>query len=288
MLKLFTDTDTDTTPAIAAEYGYSLISMPYSIDTKTIHPYEDFDTFDHRTFYDMLRSGVIPTTSAISKEKYVEYFEPDFAAGNEILYVHFSRAMSNSFVAMDQAVAELKAKYPAARFEEIDTKGISIASLVLVREVGQRVKAGMSLDDVLAWAVPEVEKFATYFFSDDLKFFRRSGRVSGLAATMGTIIGLRPIIYMNQEGKMVSIGTEKGRFKAVSRLARTVEELGDEIEKYHVCIAHSDALDMAQEVGNMILEKHPGLNIEYVVVNPTAGSHCGPNSIGVCFHAKHR
>ena len=105
MLRLFTDTDTDITPAVAAEYGYSLISMPYSIDAKTVYPYVDFDEFESRKFYDLLRSGVLPTTSAISKERYIEYFEPEFAAGNDILYVHFSRAMTMTFNAMDQAVA---------------------------------------------------------------------------------------------------------------------------------------------------------------------------------------
>ena len=85
MLRLFTDTDTDITPAIAAEYGYSLISMPYSVDAKTVYPYVDFDEFEPRPFYDMLRNGVLPTTSAISKERYIEYFEPEFATGNDIL-----------------------------------------------------------------------------------------------------------------------------------------------------------------------------------------------------------
>ena len=288
MLKLFTDTDTDTTPQIAAEYGYSLISMPYSIDARTVNPYEDFDNFDYHKFYDTLRSGVIPTTSAISKERYISYFEPDFAAGNDILYVHFSRAMSNTFAAMDQAVAELREKYPQVRFEEIDTKGISIASLVIVREVGDMVKAGKSLDEILSWADREVDKFATYFFADDLRFFRRSGRVSGLAATMGSLIGLRPIIYMSPEGKMVSLGTEKGRFKAMSRLADGVSRLGEYISAHHICMAHTDAEDMARELGKMIEEKFGKLNIEYVVVNPTAGSHCGPDTIGVSFHAKNR
>ena len=93
MLKLYTDSDTDVTPAVAKEHGYSgFISMPYSVDAKTIHPYEDFEVFDAHAFYDMLRTGVLPTTSAISKEQYINYFEEDFAAGNEILYVHFSRA----------------------------------------------------------------------------------------------------------------------------------------------------------------------------------------------------
>lgn len=288
MLKIYTDTDTDITPALAAEYGYKLISMPYSIDAHTTYPYVDFDSFDAHTFYDRLRNGVLPTTSAISQEQYIRYFEEDFAAGHEILYVHFSRAMTNTFDAMDQAVAQLKARYPAARFEEIDTKGISTISYAIVREVGDKVKAGQSLDEILAWADGEVDRFAMYFFADDLKFFRRSGRVSGLAATMGTLIGVRPLIHMSQEGKMVSIGTAKGRAKALEFLVDKVGELGDAIERHRICIGHTDSPEIAQTVGRLIEERYGKQDIVYVEVNPTAGSHCGPNGVGVCFHAKHR
>ena len=288
MLKIYTDTDTDMNPALAAEYGYQLISMPYSIDARTTYPYVDFETFDGHAFYDVLRSGVLPTTSAISKEQYINYFIRDFAAGNDILYVHFSRAMTNTFDAMDQAIAELKAKFPATRFEEIDTKGITTISYAIVREVGDLYKAGKTMDELLEWAKTEVDKFAMYFFADDLKFFRRSGRVSGLAATMGTLIGVRPLIHMSPEGKMVSVGTAKGRAKAMDYLLNKVGELGDEIEKHRICIGHTDAPELAKELGRMIEEKYGKQNIEYVYVNPTAGSHCGPNGVGVCFHAKNR
>ncbi|MBR3388283.1 MAG: DegV family protein [Bacteroidales bacterium] len=289
MLRLFTDTDTDITPAVAAEYGYRLISMPYSIDAKTVYPYVDFDEFESRKFYDLLRSGVLPTTSAISKERYIEYFEPEFAAGNDILYVHFSRAMTVTFHAMDQAVAELKEKYPERNFYEIDTKGITTISYTIVREVGDLLKAGRTVEEVLEWAKTEVDKFAMYFFADDLKFFRRSGRVSGLAATMGTLIGIRPIIYMSQEGKMVSCGKEKGRVKAMERLVQQVADLGEDFKSHRFAIGHTDAPELAQEVGRMIRERFgDDFPIDYVVCNPTAGSHAGPNGVGVCFHAKHR
>ena len=288
MLKIYTDSDTDITPIEAAEYGYKLISMPYSVDAKTTYPYVDFETFDGHAFYDMLRGGVLPTTSAISKEQYINYFEEDFKAGNDILYVHFSRAMTNTFDVMDQAIAELKAQYTGVRFEEIDTKGITTISYAIVREVGDMVKAGKTLDEILEWAKTEVDKFAMYFFADDLKFFRRSGRVSGLAATMGTLIGVRPLIHMSQAGKMESIGTVKGRPNAIKALVEKVAELGDEIDKHRICIGHTDAPEIAQEVGRMIEDRFGKQNIVYVYVNPTAGSHCGPNGVGVCFHAKHR
>ena len=273
MLKLYTDTDTDIYPSLAEEYGYKLISMPYSIEAKTTYPYVDFDTFDAHAFYDRLRGGVLPTTSAISKEQYMNYFIKDFIEGNEILYVHFSRAMTNTFDAMDQAIAELKEKYPKARFEEIDTKGITTISYAIVREVGDLVKAGKSLDEVLDWAKTEVDKFAMYFFADDLKL---------------TLIGVRPLIHMSQEGKMVSVGTAKGRNNAMLYLLNKVGELGDDIDSHRICIGHTDAPEIARQLGAMITEKYGHQNIVYVDVNPTAGSHCGPNGVGVCFHAIHR
>lgn len=289
MLTLFTDTDTDITPQVAGEYGYKLISMPYSVEGRTVYPYVDFETFDARGFYDMLRAGTIPTTSSISEQRYIGYFEPEFAAGNDILYVHFSAAMTNTFEAMDRAVATLRARYPERKFYGIDTKGITIVSYAIVRAVGDMVKAGKTVEEVLQWAETEVDKFAIYFFADDLKFFRRSGRVSGLAATMGSFIGIRPLIYMDGTGRMVSVGTVKGRAKAMERLVAYVDELGEDVRGHRVIIGHTDAIEMAQEVGAMLKARYgEDLPIEYVVTNPTTGAHCGPNGVGICFHAKHR
>ena len=289
MLVLFTDTDTDITPEEAEEYGYKLISMPYSIDGKTVYPYEDFDKFDSHEFYEILRTGVIPNTSAISKERYIQYFEPVFKEGNDILYVHFSRTMSATFDAMDQAVAWLKEEYPDRKFYDIDTKGITIGSLNILKEIGDMYKAGSTIEEILKWSETEVDKFAVYFFADDLKFFKHSGRVSGIAGTMGTLLGIRPIIYMNSEGKMVSIGKEKGRSKAVERLVGYVEELGEDIKDHRIIIAHADAPYLAEELSDLLRSRLGNdIRLEITNVNPTAGSHCGPNTVGVSFHAKHR
>ncbi len=289
MFALFADTDMDLTPEEAKQLGYHLISMPYSIDGKTIYPYEDFDVFDGKAFYDLLRAGTIPTTSALGKEKYIAYFEPYFAQGQDILYVHFSRAMSGTFDSMDEAVRELRTKYPERRFYEVDTKGITAISYAIAKEIGDLYVAGKSIEDILAWAEREVDRFALYFFADDLKFFKHSGRVSGLAATMGTMLGVRPIISMNADGQMVSVGKERGRANAIDRLFRYVEELGDEVTKHRVIVGHTDADELADEVVARLKEKFgDAVCVEKKIVNPTAGSHCGPNGVGICFHAVHR
>lgn len=289
MIRLFTDTDTDITPAQAEKYGYKLISMPYSANGETVFPYESFERFDAHAFYQMLRAGTLPSTSAISKEKYIEYFEPDFAAGNDIFYVHFSRAMTATFDAMDLAIKELKEKYPDRKFYEVDTKGITIVSLNIVLAIGDLFLSGKTPEEVLEWAKTEVDHFAVYFFADDLKFFAKSGRVSGIAGAMGSILGIRPIIYMNEEGKMVSVGKETGRNNAIKRLLAYVDELGDDLYNHRVIVGHADAPQIAEKIIAALREKYgEKLNVVLADVNPTAGSHCGPDTVGVCFHAIHR
>ncbi|MBQ2469395.1 MAG: DegV family protein [Clostridia bacterium] len=289
MLVLFTDTDTDITPKMAEEYGYRLISMPYSIDGKSTYPYVDFEEFDAHAFYDTLRAGALPNTSAISEESYRQYFEPHFEAGNDILYVHFSRAMTATFDAMDRAVAALLEKYPNVHFYEVDTKGITTVSCAIVLAIGELFKAGKTPEEVLEWASVEVDKHAMYFFADDLRFFKHSGRVSGIAGTMGTLLGIRPIIHMSGEGKMVSVGKEKGRPKAIARLLAYMDELGDDVTGHPVYIGNSDAPELVEELTAALRAKYgDALNLKVITVNPTAGSHCGPNGVGVSFHAKRR
>lgn len=289
MLVIFADTDCDVTAREAEKYGFRLISMPYSVDDRTVYPYEDFKEFDDRTYYDMLRSGVVPSTSSVSAEKYKEYFEPVFAAGDDILYVHFSRAMSGTFELMDNAVAQLLSKYPERKFHAVDTGLITIGALSVLREIGEMARAGKSVEELIARAKELSEHTAVYFFADDLRFFRHSGRVSGLTGIMGTLLGVRPIIYINENGQMLATGKEKGRRAALERLVRAVEELGEELFEHDVIIGHTDAPDIAEEIKDMLIERFgEQMKPEVIVVNPTAGAHCGPDSVGVAFHAKHR
>ena len=289
MLKIFTDTDTDLTLEEAKKYGFKMISMPYIVRDTEVKPYMDFENFDYKTFYGMLRNGTLPTTSAISTEEYIKYFEPEFESGNDILYVHFSRAMTVTFNNMDKAIEILKVKYPDRKFYEVDTLGITINSLIIVKAIGDMYLEGKTAEEITEWAEKEVSHYATYFFADDLKFFKRSGRVSNLAAIMGGMIGLKPIICMGEDGKMTNISKAIGRNNAINKLVSYVTELGLDVEKHRVIVGHADSLDLAKELANKLQEVYDNkLNIEFAVVNPTAGSHCGPDTVGVSFHAIRR
>lgn len=290
MLILFTDSDCDLSLEKCKEFGYHLISMPYQIDDQEpVYPYEDFDQFDSKTFYDTLRTGVVPKTFAISPDKYMSYFEPHFANGDDILYVHFSRAMSGTFNAMDLAVEELLKKYPERKFYTIDTNAITLCSYNIVCEVGDMYKAGKTAEEMVAWANDNVNKFAAYFFANDLKFFCKSGRVNGLKALMGNLIGIRPILNMSADGMMSNVDQATGRVKTLKRILQYVEDLQEDIYNHRVVIGHTDDVATAKQLQQMLAERFgEKLNTEIVVVNPTAGSHCGPNGAGICFYAKHR
>ena len=289
MYALFFDSDCDITPAVAEKYHAHLISMPYVVDGEEIKPYVDFETYDAKAFFQMLRSGVIPTTCALSEEDYRQYFEPVLAAGQDILYIHFSRAMSVTFDNCDKAVAKLLEKYPGRKFDMIDTKGITLGSYSLCKQMGELYIQGKSIEEIKAWADENVLRTGFYFFADNLKFFGKSGRVSGFAAFMGGMIGIKPIIHINEEGKMVSIDKAIGRKKALEKILNYVIELEDHIKDYPVILAHGDAMPLVDEFIKL-LKGHFGedLQVEVEDINPTAGSHCGPDVLGIAFHAKHR
>ncbi|MCR5505417.1 MAG: DegV family protein [Bacilli bacterium] len=286
---LFIDSDSDITLKQAKEKGVEMISMPYIIDDKEIYPYKDFEEFDSKPFYDLLRKGTLPKTCGLSPVVYEEYFEPFFKQGKDILYAHLSTNMTGSISALMLAVKELKEKYPLRRFEMIDTKGVTAISYVIDMEIIKLYEQGKSIDEILAWAKEEIDHFACYFYADDLKFFGRSGRVSGLASFMGNVIGLRPLITINSEGRMDSCGKAVGRNAAIKKVLGYVEELQDHMEDYTICVGHSDNIALAHRCGLELKKKYgDDLKIDYVVVNPTIGSHCGPDCVGVAFHAKHR
>ncbi len=290
MLKLFIDSDSDFTLEQAKEWGATMISMPYEIKGQEVKPYIDFEKFNGKAYYDTLRKGVIPTTSALNPEDYIQYFEPEFKAGNDIFYVHFSAAMTATFNSMRLALEELKQKYPERKFYEVDTKGITLQSYIIGKEVVRLIREEHKTpEEVLEWAKTEVDHYACYFFADDLKFFGKSGRVSGIAAFMGGIIGIRPILTMNSDGKMVPVGKVKGRRNAVAKLVDYVQELGVDVQNQTIVIGHADAMHLVEEIEAEVKARFgENMKFEVVEVNPTAGAHCGPDTLGIGFYAKHR
>lgn len=289
MYDIFTDGDCDVTPEIAARYGYHLIILPYIIDGKEIYPWIDWKEFKAHEFYQSLRHGLVPKTCGLNPQQYRDHFEPSFKAGHDILYVHFSSKMSGTFSAMKIALDDLLKEYPDRKYYDFDTKAITIGALDQVEEIGEMYKAGKTPEEILEWGKTEVDKFATYFYADNLKFFAKSGRVSNITAVMGGVLGIKPIIYMNSEGSMVSINKALGRLPALQKMLQYVVDLEDHIKDHKVLIAHCDCMFLAERMAHMLRNKFGrDLDIEFICVGAVPGSHCGPDCIGVTFHAKHR
>ena len=219
----------------------------------------------------------------------MNYFRPTLEEGYDILYVHFSKAMSGTFNAMNIAIDQLNEEFPERTIYTIDTMGITICSLNIVKEIGDLYLQGKTVQEIIKWANKEVLHFATYFYADNLDFFKVSGRIGNFSAIMGSLFGVHPILTMTSDGKMMSVGKCKGKKNTLKKLVDYVVELGDNIEKHRIIIGHADALPIAEELAKMLEERfEKKLPIEYAVVNPTAGSHCGPDTIGVSFYAKNR
>lgn len=290
MYTIFVDTDLDITPSIASKYGFKMISMPYIINDKVYYPYKDSDTIDFDKFYNLLRSGVVPKTSSINIGEYIEYFEPELQKGNDILYIHFSSSMSGTFKIMDMAIKELKEKYPDRRIETIDTLSITIGGLSIVEDIGDHYLSGeYDLDQLIAYAKTIIQHYTVYFFATDLKFFKKSGRISNFAGFMGDLIGLKPIIYIDKTGKMVTIDKARGIKQVISKIFDYIKKVQLDIEKYRIIVTHSGAENEVELVKRKLKEKYgENLNIQLMYVNPTIASHCGPNCLGISFHCKRR
>lgn len=290
MFKIFVDTDMDFTPSDCAKDDLGLISMPIILDGQDVFPYEEgpLKTFDPKAFFNRLRGGYVPKTCGLSPEKYKSYFEPVLKEGKDILYIHFSEAMSGTFNAMRLAIEELKKTYPERKIEEVDTLAITSLARVIVQDVLPLYREGKSLEEVKEAVLKVRGHYAITLFADDLKFFKASGRVSGFSASVGGLLDIKPIISMTEDGFLKPIGKVLGRQAALTRIVKDLKEKGDEVEKHPFCIVHSDIVpDLLQFLHKRL--KEAGLtSYEEIVVNPTAGSHAGPGCLGIAFHAKHR
>ena len=191
--------------------------------------------------------------------------------------------------ALRLAAEQLKEKYPERFIEIFDTKGITGCAYLGGIEIIEYILEGNhSLEEIRQFAKDTADHTACYFYADNLKFFAKSGRVSGFAGLMGGIIGIKPIICLDDNGKMVTKEKARGRQNAINRLIEIVEELQDDIHGHRVVITHSDFPDGVEIVKQKLTEKFGDLRFEVRLVNPTNGCHSGPDCVSVSFHAKHR
>lgn len=290
-LVLFADSDCDITLAKANELGYHLISMPFQMEGKEYFPYEDSPEFDFKSFYEALGRGIMPKTSAVSPEKYMRLFEPFFQEGKDIFYVHFSATLSGTFNSLKVAQDMLKAKYPERTIYTFDTKAITAMALMMLYDFSELYNKGKSAQEMITIGEEKIlNSYSLYAFADDISYFKRSGRLKGAQATFATILNIKPIISIDDEGYMKAVDKAMGRFKAMRKILENMQAIGLDPLDHRIILCHSNNLENVEHMKKLICEEYPRKTpmFEVVDINPTAVCHCGPSCLGVCFRSKKR
>ena len=279
---LMTDSDSDLPYALKVQYDIPVVYMPYTLDGK-----EYFDdlgqTLDHKTFFDAMREGAHPTTSALNEAVYEEYFEPILAEGKDILFLAFSSQLSMTINASRAARETLLEKYPERKFIVVDTLSISGPQTLLVLKAHEMYRSGADIDTVAQWVEDNKLRAQAYFTVDDLKYLQRGGRVSATAAALGTLLDLKPILTETREGKLAAAQKVRGRKKALGFMVDKAAECITDPTESIVLVLHADAKEDASKVAIMLHDRIPNVTVRIENVGPVIGAHAGPGTVAVCF-----
>ncbi len=282
----FTDSNSEIWYERFDKLGIEYISMPYTIDDVEYY-YDLGRNTNFKEFYEKVSKGSMPITSALNPQNYIDIFTPFLEQGNDIIYVTFSHAMSGTFEHMKTAIAQLKEKFPERSIKYVDTRSISIGASIIAYYAALEYKKGASDDEIIKFVEDLRDNISVYFVVDDLMHLKRGGRLSGFSATIGTMLGIKPILKFNEEGKIITYGKIKGKKKALLKLVDLIKEKGQNVADYPIAINHANCLDDALFLKSKIEETF-GKDIEIWLqdVGPTIGTHCGPGTIGLAFHGK--
>ena len=287
MYQLFCDSNCELWHTTVKELGLNVIRMPYILEDEEYF-YDMGENTDFKAFFDKMRAGSTPKTAALNEYAYMEYFEPILARGEDIYYVTFSHQMSGTFQAMKNVIEQLKEKYPEREIRFKDSKLISLGSGFVTYYAALKYNEGATMDEMDAYLDELIPHTAIYFVVDDLTYLYRGGRVSGLSKVIGNLLNIKPILHFNDEGKIININKAKGFKKALSMLMDYMKEKGSDVEKYKVFILQADCEAEAHAFADNLREKFGNLDIVVQTVGPVIGSHCGPGTIGLVFHASEK
>ena len=235
-----TDSDSDLPYHLKAEYDIPVVYMPYALNGK-----EYFDdlgqTLDHKSYFDAMRNGANPVTSALNEESYLEYFEPILDSGKDLLFVAFSSKLSCTLQAANSAREKLLKKYPDRKITIVDTLSISGPMTLLVLKAHELYRAGKSMEEVAAWLEANKLRAQAYFTVDDLKYLKRGGRISGAAAAVGTMLDLKPIIIEASDGTLQAGEKIRGRKKALAYIVDAMMKADPDPAESPILILNADA-----------------------------------------------
>lgn len=283
-----TDSDSDLPFSFVDKYDLKMVYMPYIVDGA-----EYFDDLGRSgkqaEYFDSMRNGTVPVTSLLPTQVYLDYFDPILAEGKDILFIAFSSKMSSTIQNIYTAQAEMKEKYPDRRILVVDTLSISAPMTLLLHHAYKMYEEGKSMDEIASWVENNRLRAHAWFTVDDLKYLRRGGRISAVAATVGTMLDLKPVIILTRDGSMTAVDKIRGRKAALRYLAEKTAENIENPESQELVIIHADAKEDADRLEALIRERVPSIGgvVQYFV-GPVIGAHCGPGTVAACFMGRER
>ena len=238
--------------------------------------------------YAGLRAGEPATTSAVNPEGWTAVIEPVLADGHDALVLGFSGGLSTTYQSAVIAAEELGEKYPQRKIRVVDTRCAALGQGLLVYYTCKKRDEGLSLEELTAWVEQNKLHVRHEVTVDDLMYLKRGGRVSAATAVVGTMLQIKPIISVNDEGKLITVGKARGRKAAMETLVSKMQELGEGYDNSTVFICHADCPDDAKQLKKLVLERTGAKDVFIGNLGAVIGSHAGPGTLALFFMGKER
>ncbi len=282
---IYTDSACDIKPELLAEWGVK--SLPLTFRFNTDDKEYNNDEMPIGEFYDRMRKGAIAKTAAVNSEAFRLAFLKEVESGNDILYLGFSSGLSTTFNSARIAAQQINNE-GEKRVTVIDTLSASAGFGLLVYLAKEKKNQGASLDEVAEYITSLVPHMCHWFTVDDLEYLKRGGRVSGVTAFVGNLLGIKPVLHMDNEGHLIKRDTVRGRKKAVIALADMYDKLAMTPDEGTVFISHADCIGDADTLASIIKERH-GVEVKLITdVGTVIGAHSGPGTLALFFIGKER
>lgn len=242
-----------------------------------------------QNIYERMRAGELLSTSAINTYHYKEFFEELIKTGKDVVFLDMTRVLSSSCRFCDEAIEELSEEYPDRKIINVDTRCVSGGLGMLVEGVVDLYEAGKSMDEVLSWIEDNKLKIAHRFTVDDLNWLKRGGRVSNASALVGTLLSIKPVLYVPDEGSLVATGKVRGRKSALNTIIESIKKDVTNPDGMTFRILQADCMEDAEYVKNALLEAFPTVKeITITGLGVVIGAHCGPGLFTIFYMAQNR
>lgn len=286
--QIITDSTADLTPELVRELDVQVIPLCYMMEGRTYHNIPGGGELTEGEFYAKLRAGTMSTTTQINSEEFLRVFTPLLEAGQDVLYIAFSSGLSGTCQSALLAREELRRRFPERRLEVFDSLCASMGEGLLVYHAAKLRQEGRDMDQVLAWLKENVLRLCHWFTVDDLNHLKRGGRVSTATALVGTMLGIKPVLHVDNEGHLISVSKVRGRRQSLEALVSRMEETAVNPAEQTVFISHGDCLEDAQFVAQQVREKLGVTQIQIGYIGPVIGAHSGPGTVDLFFLGKER